>query len=179
MSRNIKNVNKETLLGIAKDQVDEIEQLKQAKQELELSLKTAQEQQEETVKSMMLQRQNTGNPQLEPNQINGFLRYENINGKDLMTTKGQTKRHVRIQMNYKGTNIDTIMPIYLRLGKTSTGGYYFSGYIQDDNNNPDVTIVKVNASTNSFDFKQDDAGNQQPITQEEQFRNQKQLDESK
>jgi len=184
-NRNLNKLNKSQLMEVAENAITQAKELNQRVDNLENTnnkneqvIKDFSATVEELKKSMELQRQNRANPVLQPNQFNGFLApAKSKQGKDVFTTQNANKRHVRINMNYKGQNIDTIMPIWMQLGKTVNDEWYFTGWIQEDNNNSDVTLIKTTASGNDSDFTENEEGEQKHIQKEKQIRNQTELDE--
>ena len=160
------------------DQTDKIEQLNQDTARLRQELKDAKE---EIASSNAAKTRafTTKMPELNPNQINGFLNYDakmsTDKKSDILSTRGQQKCHLNIrfdkEVSFKDKDGNTITKtveinetrkIWLQIG-SSANGYWFSGNIWHDDAAPSQqTFIKPRASSTESDFIQDEDGNQTP-----------------
>ena len=175
---------------------DELEEAKEDRRRLREQLKEKNEQYQSVVQHQV-RTKTAADPQLDPNQINGFLvpdhERSKAKGVQIISTKGQTKAHLNFkytkpvtfehegQTITKDVEVNETRKIFMQIGQSSRG-FWFSGYIFQDDEAKDVTNffnIKTNASTTDMDFREDDNGNQIPNETEQQYRNQKELDASK
>lgn len=160
------------------DQTDKIEELTQDATRLRQELKDAKEEiaSNNAAKTRAF---TTKMPELNPNQINGFLNYDakmsTDKKSDILSTRGQQKCHLNIrfdkEVSFKDKDGNTITKtveinetrkIWLQIG-SSANGYWFSGNIWHDDAAPSQqTFIKPRASSTESDFIQDEDGNQTP-----------------
>ena len=113
-------------------------------------------------------------PAMEPNQINGFLAYDNKlsrDRKEILSSRNQQKAHMNISYQKEVlidgkkhlVTVEDTKKIWLQVGTTPQGSYWFSGMVfHDDMVNK--SFIKVHASNDSADHTVDDEGQQEAMT---------------
>ena len=155
------------LMAMAKAQREEAEAAKQALHELSLKNEQLREENISIQQAATRSRQGKLPDDLRENQLNAFLSLDALKsadkGKNVYSSRGQSRRHIRIVMKHKDTIIDRVVPVNVTLSKTRGDSLILNAFCNFDDDPGTKTMVEVNATTSEADFVQSDDGTQQPM----------------
>ena len=139
----------------------------QAAEEARLQIQQLKEEKQSIADAAVKARQGATPDDLRENQLNAFLSIDSTKsmdkGKNVFSTRGQSRRHIRIVLETEHGVIDRVLPVNMTLSSTKNGSVIVNAFVQTSDDYSNKTLVNTNSADPLGSFLQSDDGTQVPV----------------
>tara|TARA_Y100000401_G_scaffold115688_1_gene119856 strand:+ start:87 stop:689 length:603 start_codon:yes stop_codon:yes gene_type:complete len=136
----------------------------QASEEAKLQIAQLKEEKQSIADAAIKARQGAVPDDLRENQLNAFLSIDSTKsmdkGKNVFSTRGQSRRHIRIVLETENGVVDRVLPVNMTLSSTKNGSVIVNAFVQTSDDYSNKTLVNTNSADPLGSFLQSDDGSQ-------------------
>lgn len=133
-------------------------------EEAKLQIQQLKEEKQSIADAAVKARQGATPDDLRENQLNAFLSIDSTKsmdkGKNVFSTRGQSRRHIRIVLETEHGVVDRVLPVNMTLSSTKNGSVIVNAFVQTSDDYSNKTLVNTNSADPLGSFLQSDDGSQ-------------------
>ena len=161
------NSNMAVLLAKMTEMQQTMDAQQQATEELSLRNKQLTEEKQSIIDQQARARQGAVPDDLRENQLNAFLSHDTAKSADknkrVFSSRGQTRRHIRIVLETESGTVDRTLPVNITLSSTKNGSLILNAFVQTSDDYGKKTLVTANPSDPLGSFIESEDGTQVDI----------------